>query len=187
MLPPAEDDAPVAARVVAITWTTDPRQMRDAVYDEPLGALTVTSEWTTLRAFDAAADCERFRAGLDFQARAKAHREIERLRVLRTETTPTNEQVTVVLTAVYGFVTARASQCVSDSDPRLARAAPSSRPSLLDKTFPELTTAVIPFAPGQPIYVNVRFNGSARARLVLDTGADRTTITPRILRAVGLN
>ncbi|PYN42433.1 MAG: hypothetical protein DMD95_16775 [Candidatus Rokuibacteriota bacterium] len=44
----------------------------------------------------------------------------------------------------------------------------------------------IRFTPGQRIMVDVRINGSAAARLLLDTGADRTLISPRALLAAGV-
>ncbi len=46
---------------------------------------------------------------------------------------------------------------------------------------------VIPFTPGQRIYVDARINDSAGARLILDTGADRTVIAPRALVAAGVS
>ena len=44
----------------------------------------------------------------------------------------------------------------------------------------------IRFTPGQRILVDVRINSSASARLLLDTGADRTLISPRALVAAGV-
>jgi hypothetical protein len=44
----------------------------------------------------------------------------------------------------------------------------------------------IRFTPGQRIMVDVRINGSANAQLMLDTGADRTLISPRALQAAGV-
>jgi len=44
----------------------------------------------------------------------------------------------------------------------------------------------IQFIPGQRIMVDARINGSAEARLMLDTGADRTLISPRALQAAGV-
>jgi predicted aspartyl protease len=46
---------------------------------------------------------------------------------------------------------------------------------------------VIRYAPGQRIMVDVRINGAGSARLVFDTGADRTIISPRALRAAGVS
>jgi predicted aspartyl protease len=46
---------------------------------------------------------------------------------------------------------------------------------------------VIRFQPGKPIYVTVRINGTGEARLILDTGADRTVIAPRALSAAGVS
>lgn len=44
----------------------------------------------------------------------------------------------------------------------------------------------INFRPGQRILVDVKINGSGGARLMLDTGADRTLISPRALQAAGV-
>jgi hypothetical protein len=44
----------------------------------------------------------------------------------------------------------------------------------------------IRYTPGKPIMVDVRINGGAAARLLLDTGADRTLISPRALAAAGV-
>ena len=43
------------------------------------------------------------------------------------------------------------------------------------------------FTPGQPIMVSVRINGATPAMLMLDTGATRTVINPKVLEAVGVN
>lgn len=45
----------------------------------------------------------------------------------------------------------------------------------------------IQYTPGQPIMVDVRLNDSATARLMLDTGADRTLVSPRALVAAGVS
>jgi predicted aspartyl protease len=44
----------------------------------------------------------------------------------------------------------------------------------------------INFTPGQRILVDVKINGSGGARLMLDTGADRTLVSPRALQAAGV-
>jgi predicted aspartyl protease len=44
---------------------------------------------------------------------------------------------------------------------------------------------VIPFTPGQPIYVDAKVNGRTPVRLVLDTGADSTVIALNVLNAAG--
>jgi hypothetical protein len=46
--------------------------------------------------------------------------------------------------------------------------------------------ATIRYTPGRPIMVDVRINGTGSARLLLDTGADRTLISPRALAAAGV-
>jgi hypothetical protein len=45
----------------------------------------------------------------------------------------------------------------------------------------------VQFTPGQPIMVNVRINGTTPATLMLDTGATRTVINPRILESGGVS
>jgi hypothetical protein len=47
--------------------------------------------------------------------------------------------------------------------------------------------SVIRYAPGERIMVDVKINGTSTARLVLDTGADGTLISPRALRAAGVS
>jgi len=68
---------------------------------------------------------------------------------------------------------------------RNAPAAPAA-PETSARTVPTGGT-VIRYAPGQRIMVDVRINGAASVRLVLDTGADRTIITPRALRSAGVS
>ena len=46
--------------------------------------------------------------------------------------------------------------------------------------------ATVRFVPGKPIMVDVKINGNAEAQLMLDTGADRTLISPRALQAAGV-
>ena len=46
---------------------------------------------------------------------------------------------------------------------------------------------VIRYAPGKQIVADVRINGATSARLILDTGADRTLISRRILAAAGVS
>ena len=43
----------------------------------------------------------------------------------------------------------------------------------------------IKYTPGKAIMVDVKINGSTNANLLLDTGADRTMINPRVLVAAG--
>ncbi len=47
-------------------------------------------------------------------------------------------------------------------------------------------STVIKYTPGQRIMVDVRINGAFTAQLLLDTGADRTMISPRTLLAAGV-
>lgn len=68
------------------------------------------------------------------------------------------------------------------------RNAPASAPSASDGAAGTARGAtVIRYTPGQPIVVDARINGSASARLLLDTGADRTLVSPRALAAAGVS
>ncbi len=46
---------------------------------------------------------------------------------------------------------------------------------------------VIRFTPGRHILVDARVNGSTTARLILDTGAANTLLSPRVLAAAGVS
>jgi len=67
------------------------------------------------------------------------------------------------------------------------RNAPTVEPSEANKAASPRGNTVIRYTPGQPIMVNVRLNGSASAQLMMDTGADRTLISPRALAAAGVS
>ena len=45
----------------------------------------------------------------------------------------------------------------------------------------------IPFTPGSPILVSARINGGGPVTLILDTGADRTLLTPMALWRLGIS
>ena len=63
---------------------------------------------------------------------------------------------------------------------RPASAAPAS-------DEPPPGTGRLRFTPGQPIMVSARINGGTPASLMLDTGATRTVINPKVLEAVGVS
>ena len=63
-----------------------------------------------------------------------------------------------------------------------APAAPSGAPS----AKPASGETSVRFVPGQRIMVDVRVNGNAEAKLLLDTGSDKTIISPRALQAAGV-
>lgn len=46
---------------------------------------------------------------------------------------------------------------------------------------------LIKYTPGQRIMVDVKINGGFSTQLLLDTGADRTMISPRVLTAAGVS
>jgi predicted aspartyl protease len=62
-------------------------------------------------------------------------------------------------------------------------AAPTSAPA--DAGKPSGAT-IIKYTPGQRIMVDVKINGSFTTKLLLDTGADRTLVSPRALTAAGV-
>ena len=67
------------------------------------------------------------------------------------------------------------------------RNAPAPGPSSSEgKAAVATGTTTIRFPPGQRIMVDVKINGNAEAILMLDTGADRTLISPRALQAAGV-
>lgn len=54
-------------------------------------------------------------------------------------------------------------------------------------TSPATRETVIRFTPGDHIIVDALVNGSTSARLILDTGAGSTLISPRVLAAAGVS
>jgi predicted aspartyl protease len=60
-------------------------------------------------------------------------------------------------------------------------------PSAPTPTRPEPRTGQIRFTPGQPIIVTARINDAGSAKLMLDTGATRTLISPSVLRALDVS
>jgi predicted aspartyl protease len=76
-----------------------------------------------------------------------------------------------------------------------SRATPLNMPSVPDSARSSSETparaasgtTTIRFTPGERILVDARINGSVSARLLLDTGADRTLVSPRTLVAAGVS
>ena len=66
------------------------------------------------------------------------------------------------------------------------RNAPAPGPSSGEGKGAATGSTTIKFPPGQRIMVDVKINGNAEAILMLDTGADRTLISPRALQAAGV-
>jgi len=65
-------------------------------------------------------------------------------------------------------------------------AAPAAADAGASRSTPAGGTT-IRYTPGERIMVDVRINDAASARLMLDTGADRTLISPRALAAAGIS
>lgn len=66
------------------------------------------------------------------------------------------------------------------------RNAPPSAPATAPAGARTAGATVIKYTPGQRIMVDVKINGAFSAQLLLDTGADRTMISPRTLQAAGV-
>ena len=64
--------------------------------------------------------------------------------------------------------------------------APPPAPAGAPGAKPASSETSIRFIPGQRILVDVRINGNAEAKLLLDTGSDKTLISPRALVAAGV-
>jgi hypothetical protein len=45
----------------------------------------------------------------------------------------------------------------------------------------------IPFVPGSPVLASARINGAGPVTLILDTGADRTLVSPSVLLKLGIS
>jgi hypothetical protein len=75
------------------------------------------------------------------------------------------------------------------TEPPPSAADPSKPPASSGERRPatesDKSGASIRYAPGKPIMVNAMVNGSTPAQLLLDTGADKTMINPRVLMAAG--
>lgn len=70
-----------------------------------------------------------------------------------------------------------------------ARALPVSTADPLPAELPVASrsgTTTISFNPGAPILVSTRINGTGPVRLILDTGAERTVVTPAALARLGI-
>ena len=69
----------------------------------------------------------------------------------------------------------------------LSLPAPPPAPPEIEPTLPKKGVTKIPFVPGSRILVSVKINGSGPVTLVLDTGADRTLISPAALSQLGVS
>jgi predicted aspartyl protease len=148
---------------------------------DPETAGSPDASWSSLGSYDTASHCQHWRA--------------ESLKKIKTQTREAegaaegNPQALAAMRVLTMDAVARmkAALCVASDDARLARTSPGARPGLLDEALGELATTVIPFTPGQAIYVDAHINGQTWARLVLDTGADSTILAPRVLEAAGVH
>jgi hypothetical protein len=63
---------------------------------------------------------------------------------------------------------------------------PPAPPELERSPSPKGLTK-IPFTPGLPVLVSVKINGAGPITLILDTGADRTLVSPEALHRLGIS
>ena len=63
---------------------------------------------------------------------------------------------------------------------------PPAPPEMQSSTSQKVLTRV-PFTPGSPVLVSVRINGAGPITLILDTGSDRTVVTPSALGKLGIS
>ena len=61
------------------------------------------------------------------------------------------------------------------------------RPPDLQSSPPPSGFATIPFTSGSPVLVSVRINGAGPVTLILDTGSDRTLVSPSVLSKLGIS
>jgi predicted aspartyl protease len=78
------------------------------------------------------------------------------------------------------------SQYRSRATPLGLKNSPAPAPGAGDAKTAASGGTTIRFTPGQRILVDVKINGGTSAQLLLDTGADRTLISPRALQAAGV-
>jgi aspartyl protease len=178
----------------------------------PPGAapMHVTRDWTVIQPFETLGACEEARgreygkaledarrvgAGLD-----QAQRAMLKFILESDVFTPAERQSTLreaqkdprlndALIALVVGTTIHNSICLASDDPRVRNSPILSLPPLppAGQTPGAGGGATIRYTPGRPIFVTVLLNGRASARLILDTGADRSVIKPRSLIAAGVD
>ena len=68
-----------------------------------------------------------------------------------------------------------------------ARVAPATpEESVPSPVRPAMVSTRIPYTPGAPIIVSARIGGTGPLTLILDTGADRTMVSPQALSRLGI-
>ena len=70
---------------------------------------------------------------------------------------------------------------------RLPTPTSSPMPPELQSNPPPSGFAKIPFTPGSPVLVIAKINGAGPVTLILDTGSDRTLVTPSVLSKLGIS
>jgi len=63
---------------------------------------------------------------------------------------------------------------------------PPVPPEITPRSSPK-GVAKISFTPGKPVLVNARINGAGPITLILDTGSDRTLVSPSALQRLGIS
>jgi hypothetical protein len=159
--------------------------MPPADKDENINTRAPLSQWDQSGAYDTIQECERQRNVFIMMSHLEARQ---------------NEGTERERATNFGRRMFVLSVCVTSDDPRLAVAPSPTPPSVKQSQNPFLNDllekeksshpkagGVIHYTPGRPIVVTVRLNGRSSARLVLDTGADRSVIRSRSLIAAGVD
>jgi hypothetical protein len=171
----------------------------------------VARDWTVIQAFETLAACEATRSReygqaldhtrqvgetlddvergiLKFMLDKEALPPSEREKLLRgaVEHQPRLRDALVAL-AVGTMI--HDSFCVASDDPRVRNAGTLAIPPLLPtpEKAPVRGSATVRYIPGRRIVVSARLNGHTPARLIFDTGADRSIIRPRTLAVAGVD
>ena len=69
----------------------------------------------------------------------------------------------------------------------LSLPAPPAAPPELESGPSQKGFTRIPFVPGSPVLISARINGGGPVILILDTGADRTVVSPSVLSKLGVS
>jgi predicted aspartyl protease len=69
----------------------------------------------------------------------------------------------------------------------LSLPAPPAAPPELQSGSSQKGFTRIPFVPGSPILISAKINGAGLVTLILDTGADRTVVSPPVLSKLGVS
>jgi predicted aspartyl protease len=171
----------------------------------------IAPDWTIVQAFETLAACETVRGQEYSRAQDDGRRigatldEVDRSMLkfmLDKDALPPSERQKLIHGAVEHeprlrdalvFLTVATmihdSICVASDDPRIRDARHLALPPIASEgnTATGKGGVTVRYTPGRPIIVIARLNGRASARLLVDTGADRSVIKPRTIAGAGVD